>query len=142
MKFRNLFSLKQILFALFLFALLIPIALWDSATQVKTEFLQESVVIRSDKFRMSVEYAQIDSAELAPLAEAGEATQEPWTDNDILRTGYWHNDIWGDYCIVADLDADTCVVLHLKDGRTFVFSANSNQENTELYEMLLTHLEA
>ncbi len=140
MKFRDFYSKKHILFALFLFVVLIPIAMWDSATQVTTEFLETAVSIRSDKFRISVEYQQIESAELVPLADAGEPTEERWTDNNIIRTGYWYNDTWGDYCIVADLDVDTCIVLHLTDGRTFVFSQKDEKTTEELYNTLLLYL--
>ena len=139
MKFRDYFSLKQILFALFLFALLIPIALWDSNTQVKVSFGDTSVNITSDKYSLGIPYDIIEEAELTELAEPGEELEETW-DNDIIRTGKWENDTWGEYYIVADLDTDNCIVAHLEDGRIFVFSRKDNATTEEDYNILMGYL--
>ena len=139
MKFKDYFSLKQILFAVLLFAILIPVALWDSNTQVKVNFGSENVNIRSDRYSMSVPFADITSTELAELADPGEKVEDGF-DDDIIRTGKWLNDTWGEYYIIADLDTTNCVVIHLEDGRTFVFSSKDNDQTTKLYEQLLTYL--
>ena len=142
MKFRELFShrsITQLIFVLVLFAILIPIAIWDSNTQVKVDFYDTDLSIRSDKYSMSVTYGDIVSAELADLAEPGEKVEDGF-DNDIIRTGVWSNDTWGEYYICADLDATNCVVLQLTDGRIFVFSCKNNETTAEYYEQLLPHL--
>ena len=139
MKFRDYFSLKHILFAVFLFAVLIPIAMWDSGTQINVYFQETGMNITSDKYSMNVQYEQIATAELAPLAEAGEKVQDGY-DNDIIRCGVWKNDTWGEYYANIDPDTANCIVLTLTDGRTFVFSYKSTSATEETYETLLTRL--
>ena len=143
MKFWQSFSkksvLRQLLFVLFLFAILIPVAIWDSDTQVKVTFDSTSMLVNSDKYNMSIQYSDIASAELTELAEPGEKVQDGW-DNDIIRVGVWENETWGEYIIVADLDADNCIVLHLHDGRTLVFSRKNEKTTEKMYETLLTYL--
>ena len=143
MKFWQSFSKKsiknQFLFTLFLFAVLIPVAIWDSNTQVGVKFYDSDVYIKSDKYNMSVPYDIIASAELTDLAEPGERVENAY-DNDVLRGGVWYNDSWGEYHIAADLDTSNCVVMHLTDGRTFVFSCKNDKKTAALYEELLSHL--
>jgi len=143
MKFWQSFSKKsikkQFLFSLFLFAILVPIAIWDASTQVSVKFYDVDVYIKSDKYSMSVPYDIIDSAELADLADPGERVDYSY-DNDVLRAGVWYNETWGEYHIAANLNASNCVVLHLNDGRTFVFSGRNNNKTVELYNELLTHI--
>lgn len=143
MKFWKSFSkqavLKQLFFVLALFVILIPLAIWDSDTQVKVSFDNDSVDVYSDKYNMNIPYDLIASAELADLAEPGEKVEDGW-DNDIIRTGKWINDTWGEYYIVADLDTSNCIVMHLNDGRIFVFSSKDNQKTATHFETLQTHL--
>lgn len=132
-------ALRQFVFVLVIFALLIPFAIWDSGTQVKVHFNAYDLVAKSDRYTMSVKYEQIASVELAALAEPGEKVQDGF-DNDIVRTGTWRNDVWGEYSINADPDTTNCVVMHLTDGRIFVFSSKNDEKTAQLYETLLTHL--
>lgn len=139
MKFRDFFSKRQFFFALFLFVILIPIALWDSNTQVKVTLDSDSITVRSDRYSLSVGFDQIASAELSDLASPGEKVVDGF-DDDILRCGVWMNEVWGEYYIVADLDTSNCVVLHLEDGRTFVFSCKDDETTASYYEQLLPYL--
>ena len=131
--------LRQLFFVLALFAVLIPIALWDSNTQIKVSFDNSSVYVTSDEYNMTIGYDEIASAELAPLAEPGEELEDT-VDNDIIRTGKWQNSTWGEYYINADLDTTECVVANLKDGRIFVFSRKDNEATAKDYETLMSHL--
>ena len=144
MKFWQSFSkkavLKQLGFALFIFAILIPLSFWDSGRQVRVSFDDDGIFVKSKKYSMSVSYHQIASAELSKLAEPGEKLQDGF-DNDILRAGMWHNDVWGEYYITADLDTSNCVVLHLDDGRIFVFSCKDDETTASYYTQLLPYLE-
>lgn len=143
MKFWKSFSkksvLRQLVFVLVLFAILIPVAIWDSDTQVKVSFDDSYCYVQSDKYSMSILLDDIETVELTDLAEPGEKVADGF-DNDIIRVGVWTNETWGEYIIVADLDVDNCIVLTLKDGRTLVFSRKNEETTTELYETLLTHL--
>lgn len=139
MKFKDYFSIKHMLFAVALFAILIPFAIRDSNNQVKVSFDDTSVYTSSNKYSLTVSYDQIDSVELAALPEAGEKVEDGY-DDDILRAGKWINDTWGEYYITADLDTSNCVVMHLTDGRVFVFSSKNDETTAEHYQTLLTHL--
>ena len=142
MNFRDLFSkrsIRQLIFVALLFALLIPIAIWDSGTQVKVQFNDTSLYVRCDRYNMTIAYDEISSAELVELPEPGEKLENGF-DDDIIRAGLWKNDIWGEYHICADLDTTVCVVIKLEDGRTFVFSCKSDKATTEDYEQLKTYL--
>ena len=143
MKFWKSFSktavLKQFFFVLALFAILIPIALWDSGTQVKVRFYDDEVNVKSDRYNMTVRYDLIADAELTELAEPGEKVLDGF-DNDIVRTGTWKNEVWGEYSINADPDTSVCVKMTLTDGRIFVFSCKDDVKTEELYKTLMTHL--
>ena len=133
--------LRQMFFVLALFAILIPIAIWDSGTQVKVRFYDEDMMVKSDRYTMTVRYDQIDYAELTELAEPGEKVQDGF-DNDIVRTGTWRNDVWGEYSVNADPDTSLCVKMTLTDGRIFVFSCKDDVKTEELYKTLATILRA
>ena len=140
MKFKDYFSLKHMLFAVVLFAILIPFAIRDSNNQVKVSFDDTAVYTASNKYNLTVRYDEIDSIELTSLAAPGEKVQDGY-DDDILRAGMWHNDTWGDYHITADLDTTNCVVMHLKDGRIFIFSSKDNDTTAAHFETLQSHLQ-
>jgi len=131
--------LKQFLFVLALFAILIPVAIWDSNTQVKINYYDEEMYASSDRYSLSIPYDIIEDVELTALAELGEEIADGWED-DIIRTGNWKNDTWGEYFIVADMDADNCVLITLNDGRKFVISRKDNATTQEIYNTLLTKL--
>jgi hypothetical protein len=130
---------RQFLFGLFLFAVMLPIAILDSNTQVKVSFYDTDVYIKSDKYTMSIPYGIIESAELTAMAEPGERVENSY-DNDVLRAGVWHNDAWGEYHIAADLDTSNCIVVHLDDGRTFVFSCKNDTKTEKIFNELQTHM--
>ena len=143
MKFWKSFSkkavIRQFFFVLALFALLIPIALWDSGTQVKVRFYEDEVNVKSDRYTMTVRYDQIAGAALEDLADPGEKILDGF-DNDIVVTGTWRNEAWGEYSINADPDTSNCVVMTLTDGRIFVFSCKNDEKTEELYNTLLSYL--
>ena len=131
--------LRQFLFVLALFALLIPTAIWDSGTQVKATFNTDSLRVKSDRYTMTVSYDLIQTARLDELGDPGEKVLDGF-DNDIVRTGTWHNNAWGEYSVNADPDTSICVVMELTDGRTFVFSCKDDEKTAEIYQTLLTYL--
>lgn len=132
-------ALRQFCFGLVIIALLIPVAIWDSGTQVKVSFGSSQVQIKSDRYNMTVPYELIADAQLQPLGDPGEKVEEGF-DNDIIRTGTWKNDAWGVYSVNADPDTSTCVVMQLTDGRIFVFSIKNDEKTAETYETLLTYI--
>lgn len=140
MKFRDYFSLRHIIFAVVLLGIMFLFAINQSNNMVKVNFEEEQIRISSSKYSMIVEYAQIASAELAELGDPGEKLNEDAYDDDLVRFGAWTNDAWGEYYVCVDPDTSNCVVLHLTDGRTFVFSRKNDAETQKIYEELLTHI--
>lgn len=139
MRFKDYFSLKHMLFAIALFAILIPFAIRDSNNQVKVSFDDTSIYTTSNKYNMTIRYDQIAEAKLTDLAEPGEKVQDGY-DDDILRAGMWKNETWGEYHVTADLDTTNCVVMTLTDGRIFVFSSKDNETTAQHFETLQSHL--
>lgn len=140
MRFRDIFSLKHILFALFVMAVMIPFAISQSNNTVKVNVNERQVLARSSRFQMLVDYDIIDSMELVPLAEAGEKLSEDSYDDGIVRYGQWKNSVWGEYTVCADADVESCIVLHLNDGRIFVFNRKDAAETESIYRQLLEKL--
>lgn len=139
MKFRDFFSLKQILFTVLVLAVFIVLGVLDSGRQVKVSFDDTVVKVRSDYYQLEIPYEMIASAELEQLSEAGREV-ENCVDDKIVRTGCWENDAWGQYYICADMDVQNCVVVRLDDGRVFVFSRKNETETEKLYQTLQTYL--
>jgi len=137
MKFREMFSLKHFLFAVLILAVMIPCVIIQSNNTVKIDLDETEVFIRSSRYRMLIDYNIIESLELTPLAEAGEAVSEDSFDDGVVRYGDWQNDTWGVYSICADLDVKNCIVAHLDDGRTFVFNRKNTSETESIYQQLL-----
>lgn len=139
MKFRDYFSLKNIIFAVIVIALMLGFAMRQASNTVKVKFGDTSVAITSSKYNMTIAYEDIVSVELADMADPGEMGSDGY-DDEILRAGNWTNETWGEYHICAYLETSKCVVIEVEDGRTLVFSKKNDKTTTELYETLLTYL--
>ena len=139
MRFRDYFSVKHILFATALMGLMIFFAVRQSNNTVKVYFEEDQVVATSAKYSLGMPYDQIASAELTAIPFEGDRVASAY-DDDTLRAGVWHNETWGEYYIVADLDAKNCIVVTLNDGRIFVFSHRDNATTEADYQTLMGHL--
>lgn len=137
-KCKRLVSWKHVISAIAFFALAIALSFIDSADDVSVSFEQDSLIVSSKSYKMTVGYHEIENAELTAIADSGENISG--SDNLTLRAGRWKNEVWGEYNICADLDCTNCIVLHLNDGSTYVFSRLSNKETENIYQELLTHL--
>lgn len=137
-KLRNLFSGRDALFLVIIFAAAIIIGLVKPSKNVQTKFREDSVDILSAKYTMNIPYDMVSSIELVDIPESGEIIDGD--DNISTRTGLWKNDTWGEHYLCLDEMTSNCVVVHLKDGRIFVFS-NGNDENTaESYATFQSYL--
>lgn len=142
MKFRDFFSVKHLLFALFIFAVMIPFAILQGNNTVKVTLAETQVQVKAPKYQMQIDYSFIESLELVPLADPGEKMNEESYDDDIMRFGLWKNETWGEYTVCADPDVDTCIVAYLEDGRVFVFNRKNNEETENIYQQILAKLPA
>ena len=140
MKFRDIFSPKHIIFAVVIIALMLGFAVVQSNNTVKATFEDDLIYVRSSKFNMTIAYEDIDSVTLETLGDPGEKANEDAWDDDIVRYGDWINDAWGEYTACIDPDTSNCVVVHLTDGRTLVFSRKNDSTNEEIYNKLLTYI--
>ena len=140
MKFRDYFSIKHILFAVGVVALMLAFAFWQSDNVVKVTFYEESVFVKARRYAMDIHYDDIRSAELVAMEESGEEVADSF-DDDTVRTGVWKNDAWGEYTTCIDPDTEKCILLKISDGRTLVFSRKNEETTAELFETLQTHLE-
>lgn len=139
-KFWKLVSRKDLVFGILLFAVVIAMTVFETYNKVKVEFSDTAVDIRTSKYSMNIPYEIVESVELEALPDAGQVVDG--ADDMAARTGHWENEIWGEYYICADLNSPTCIVVHLKDGRIFVFSRRNEEETAQIYETLVDNLGA
>ena len=139
MKFRDYFSLKHILFAVVLMALMVLLAINQSVNTVKVYFESTEIQVLSAKYSLAIPYDMIVSAQLVDLPFEGERVTSAY-DDETLRAGVWNNETWGEYHIVADLDAKNCIEVRLTDGRIFVFSHKDNATTEADYQTLTSYL--
>ena len=140
MRFRDYFSVKHILFAIGLMGIMVLFAIRQSNNTVKVYFEADQVVVTSAKYSLGMPYDQIASAQLKELPFEGERVSNAY-DDDTLRAGIWNNETWGDYHIVADLDAKNCIEVTLDDGRIFVFSHKNDATTEEDFRQLQQYLQ-
>ncbi len=138
MKFRDYFNVKQILFAVSLFALALIFAYCESGKVVTVDFTDSQLEVRSDVFSMTVSYDEIVSAELVDTPKDDEPIDGVETLTLYYRT--WKNEQWGEYTACIDFGSPKSIMLKLTDGQTYVFSSKNTKTTTEIYEELLTHI--
>ena len=139
MKFRDYFSLRQILFSIAIVLLVILFAIIENNNRIKVTFYESDFLVKADHYSIRVSYSEIETVSFTDLAEAGEEIADG-SDDGLLRTGNWRNDIWGEYYICADSEISKCIVLKLTDGQTYVFSRKDDKTTEALYQELLIHL--
>lgn len=137
-KFWKLVSKKDLVFGIVLFAVVIGMTVFETYNKVKVEFSDTAVDISTSKYSMNIPYDLVASVELSALPEAGEVIDG--TDDMAARTGCWENETWGEYYICADLNSPTCIVVHLMDGRIFVFSRRDTANTQNDYFQFLQQL--
>ena len=139
MKFRDYFSIKHMLFALGIVALMVFFAFWQSDNVVKVSFSESSVFVKSKPYTLDIPYSSIASAELTALPSPGTEVEDAFDDGTLIA-GIWENEQWGEYYICADPDTSNCVALTLTDGRIMVFSRKDGETTAELFHTLMSHL--
>ena len=137
-KFLNSYVGRYVIFGLCLFIVVIGVSLVEAHFRIDVAMSDAQMTVSSNRYNMSVEYSLIESAELAEMPDRGENIDGK--DETSIRYGQWSNGTWGEYYVCAIPNATNCVVLHLTDGRTFVFNARSNDYTAELFAELQSHL--
>ena len=137
-KLKYLFRWRDVLFALFLLGITILFAFCSSENMMDVTFGDEAVDIVTKKYTMNIPYEMVESIEIAPYYEDDE--QIRGRSDMALRTGIWKNESWGEYYACLDLQTDTCILVHLNDGRLFVFSHKSDEKVASDFAMFQTYL--
>lgn len=138
-KFLNSVAGRYTIFGLCLFLVVIGISFIEAYNRIQVEFSNTEINITSNKFSMCVEYDLIESIELMDMPDRGESTGG--SDDGSIRFGDWTNETWGDYVSLSIPHATNCVVIHLNDGRTFVFNSRNNDTTAEIFATFQSHLE-
>ena len=140
-KFWKLVSKKDLVFVTLIFVAVIVFSFLESGNKVKVEFTDVSVnAVSSSKYYLDIPYNAVERIELVDTAQRGENIDG--RDDMVTRTGRWKNDSWGEYYACIDLQTSKCIVVHLDDGRIFVFSRKNDEETAMIFETFQSHLDA
>ena len=126
------------MFAVLIFAIVLLLAFCRAERMMEVTFGDTAVDIVSERYSMNIPYEMVESVEVAPYFEDDEDIDGK--EDITMRTGLWKNEVWGEYYACMDLQTDNCVLVHLNDGRLFVFSYKSDETNIQACETLLSHL--
>ena len=129
---------KDILFGVVIFSLVIVFSVFIPSNKVLVTFDENAVDIKSSKYTMNIPYEMVNNIELTDLPEPGKEIDGH--DDMILLTGTWENDTWGEYHACIELASEKCIVVHLDDGRIFVFSRRDAEETESVYNEFETYL--
>lgn len=137
-KFLNTYLGRYLIFGLCLFAVVVGVSLVEAQFRIEVAMTDADITVTSNRYNLRVEYDLITSAELTEMPDRGENIDGK--DETSIRYGVWSNETWGEYTVLAIPNATNCIVLHLNDGRIFVFNARSNDYTAELFGQLQDHL--
>jgi len=138
-KLKQLFKLRDLVFTLLLFTIMIGLAFCKAESQVEVTFNDESVDVVSARYSMNIPYDMVEAIDLVDYPE--DNTLLNGKGDISLHTGHWTNEVWGEYFACVDLGSKQCVKVTLDDGRLFVFSRLSDQETATVFETFQSHLE-
>lgn len=137
-KLKYLLTVKDLTFTLLIFAIILLLAFCKGEAMMDVTFGDDAVDVITDRYTMNIPYDMVSSIEIAEYSEDDE--QVNGRSDITLRTGVWKSEKWGEYYACIDLQTNKCIVVHLNDGRIFVFSHASDKTVAEEYEILLSHL--
>lgn len=130
-------SKKDFIFGLIILSLVVILS-FKPSNKVRFSFGEDSVDVRSTRFSMNIPYDMVDALTLEEKPDMGTRV-DGYTDN-IIQTGVWKNEVWGEYTACIEVYTDNCIVIHLNDGRYFVVSRRDNAETQKVFEEFLSHL--
>lgn len=139
-KLKQLFKLRDLCFALLLFAIIIGIAFCKGENLMNLTFGEDSVDVVSTRYSMNIPYNIVESIELAEICEDDQLVNG--VADIAIRTGVWNSEVWGEYYACVDLQSTTCIVVYLNDGRVFVFNDSGDEKTAEAFEQLQSRLNA
>lgn len=135
--FWQVISKKDLIFGITVLILALIIS-FKPSNKVRFSFEEDAVDINTTKYRMNIPYNMIQDITLVQKPDMGSKV-DGFTD-DIIATGIWHNDAWGEYTACIEVATDNCIVIPLTDGRTFVVSRRDSEETQRVFEEFQLHL--
>lgn len=139
-KLKQLFSLKDMLFTLLLFTIIIGIAFCKGENLMNLTFGEDAVDIVSSKYSMNIPYDMVGSIELAEIDDDDKLVNG--VADIAIRTGTWSNAELGEYSACVDLQGTTCIIVRLNDGRIFIFNDSGDEKTAEAFAQFQSHLNA
>ena len=137
-KLKYLFKWRDLAFTVLLFTLILTVAFCRAEDMIQVNFGEDALDVMTNRYSMNVPYEMIESVEVGVLDKDDEIIQGK---GDLaLRTGHCTNKDWGEYYGIIDLQTSKGVLIHLKDGRLFVFSHKSDEKVQSDAATLQTYL--
>ena len=130
-KFWQMISKKDFIFGIIILSLVIILS-FKPSNKVRFSFEEDAVDIKTTRYSMNIPYEVISAVELVQKPDMGEKA-DGFTD-DIIATGVWKNEAWGEYTACIEVATDNCIVIGLTDGRSFVVSRRDNEETQRVFE--------
>ena len=139
-KLKYLLKWRDAAFALLMVGVVLLFAFCAAEDLMQVTFGEDAVDVITDKYTMNIPYDMVESVEVADYDKKDEDIEG--RDDMVLRTGIWANEAWGEYYACIDLQTKKCILVHLKDGRLFVFSHKSDETVVAECETFQSHLDA
>ena len=137
-KLKYLFKWRDLAFTVLLFALILTVAFCRAEDMIRVDFGEEALDVVTSRYSMNIPYEMIESVEISDLDKDDEIIKGK---GDIaMRTGHCTNKDWGEYHGIIDLQTSKCVLIHLNDGRLFVFSHQSDEKVESDAATLLSYM--
>jgi len=137
-KLKYLFRWRDLAFALVLFAIILTIAFCRAESMMDVTFGETAVDISTSRYNMNIPYDMVESIEIGLVDQDDELING--VADIALRTGIWTNEEWGQYSACVDVQTSKCILVHLNDGRLFVFSHQSDEKVQSDFETLQSYL--
>lgn len=138
-KLKYLFKWRDLAFTVLLFTVILTIAFCRAESMMDVTFGETAVDITTSRYNMNIPYDMVDSIEIGKVDEDDDLVSG--VADIALRTGTWTNEVWGEYSACVDVQTDDCIVVHLNDGRIFVFSHKSNETVAEEFATFQSYLD-
>lgn len=131
---QNRYWKKNYLWTIAILAVVIVVGLFRESGFVVTPGDDALVITMPEGESIVVPYGDVESVAMEERPDYGECLQG--SDSGKTLYGTWKNDLWGEYTLCVGEENEDCVVL-AADGKTVVFSGNSDAETEQLYQYLL-----
>lgn len=125
-------------FTVLLFALILTVAFCRAESMMDVTFGETAVDINTSRYNMNIPYEMVESIEIGQVDEDDDLVSG--VADIALRTGTWTNKVWGEYSACVDVQTSKCILVHLNDGRLFVFSHESDEKVQRDFATLQSYL--